>query len=359
MEFKNIFSEAIINKEDSKRASMIASKVDLNKVIRMGFNEHPYGMSQNTKAAIYEASLMGNYYGDFQASKLRNSIADNYGLKIENVIMGSGSSAIIDILSSTFLDKEDEVLMCRTFPAFIDMAQMRQAKPVILPLNDDMTYDLNGILENINSKTKMIIICNPNNPTGTYLCAEKLEEFIKNVPDDVVVVMDEAYIEFATAPDCESMVKLLREKINKPLIVLKTFSKFYGMAGMRVGYALADETIIKEMQKCSLAWNLSRPAQEGAIAALNDVEYYDDVKNKIVEGRNYLSRELGELGCKVYDSQTNFIYFDAHMDSLELVSEVVKRGIIISSAVHSRVSIGTKEHNEKFINIMTEILRNK
>jgi len=204
----------------------------------------------------------------------------------------------------------------------------------------------------------MIIICNPNNPTGTYLCAEKLEEFIKKVPNDVVVVIDEAYIEFATAPDCESMVKLLREKINKPLIVLKTFSKFYGMAGMRVGYALADETIIKEMQKCSLAWNLSRPAQEGAIAALNDAEYYDDVKNKIVEGRNYLSRELGKLGCKVYDSQTNFIYFDAHMDSLELVSEVVKRGIIISSAVHSRVSIGTKEQNEKFINIMTEILRN-
>jgi histidinol-phosphate aminotransferase len=331
--------------------------VDLSTVIRMGLNEHPYGMSKNTKDAIHQASLLSNQYGDFHATELRSKIAEFYGLKLENVIASSGSSAIIDILSSVFLDKDDEVLMCQTFHAFVDMAQMRQAKPIVLPLKDDMSYDLDGILANINDKTKMIVVCNPNNPTGVYIGAEELEEFIKKVPDDVVIVMDEAYIEFATAPDCQSMVKLLREKINRPLVILKTFSKFFGMAGMRVGYALADEMIIKEMLKCYCS--LSKPGQDGAIAALNDIEYYSEVKNKVVEGRTYLIKELRNLGCKVYDSQTNFIYFDAHIDPQELVSAVLEHGILISSSVLSRVSVGTQEQNEKFINVMAELLNNK
>jgi histidinol-phosphate aminotransferase len=356
MEMSVILSKTILNKKDSKRSSRVASKTDLSKVIRMGFNENPYGMSSNTMNAIKEASLLANHYGDFQAFKLRKAIGDFYGLKSENVITGSGSSAIIDILSSTFLDKDDEVLMCQTFPAFIDMAEMRQAKAIVLPTNEDMTYDLDGLLDNINEKTKMIVVCNPNNPTGTYIGVEKLENFIEKVPEDIVIVMDEAYIEFATAPDCVSMVKHIQNGTNRPIVVLRTFSKFYAMAGMRVGYALADESMIKEMCKCSLAWNLSKPAQEGAISALMDVEFYKKTKNKVVEGRNYITKELRNLGCKVYDSQTNFIYFDANMDPIALAGEVLKRNIVISCSTCSRVSVGTEEQNIKFIEVMKEIL---
>lgn len=354
MNLNTLLSEAVLRKEESKRASM-TSGTDFSKLIRMGFNEHPYGMSPKALKVILEESAKSNFYGDFRKTALKQAIADFYGMDFENVYASAGSSPLIETIGCAFLNPGDEVLMCPTFAAFLDMAGIRMAKPVVVPLNDDMTYDLDGIYEAITDKTKIIVVCNPNNPTGTYVGKEKLLDFIRKVPDNILILMDEAYLEFATAPDCVSMYPLVKEMPDKPIIVLKTFSKYYGMAGVRVGYALASPEIIRALDKCPGSM-ISRAGQAGAIAALSDQEYYQEAKKKVVEGINYLERELEALGCKVYHTQTNFILIDPHMNAQEVQEKVIEAGIMISAPSVCRVSVGTREENEMFIKVMKDIL---
>lgn len=358
MDAKLLASKAMQSKPESKRASRRASDIDFSKLIRMGFNENPYGMSPKALEAMIAASSGANNYPDFGAAELKKAITEFYGLETGSVLTGSGSSAMIDMLGVTYLDPGDEVLLCMpTFGAFMDMAYVNAAVPVVVDLTEDKKFNLEGLLAGITEKTKMIIVCNPNNPTGTYVSERELKAFIDKVPDTVITVVDEAYIEFAKAEDCVSMVGLLRDGIDKPLIILKTFSKYYGMAGVRVGYTLSKPELIAEMGKCSAAWNLSAPAQKAAVAALHDQEYYMEVRDRVIAGREYLEAELKKLGCTVYDSQTNFIYFDAHMEPGELQTELIKRGIMISRADISRVSVGLPEWNERFIAELKDILK--
>lgn len=356
MNLEKLLSEAVLKKEDSKRASRLAPDTDISKLIRMGFNEHPFGMSPKVMESMEIANTKANFYGDFMAIGLKQEIAKFYDLQIENVLTGSGSSSLIEVTGTAFLNPGDEVLMCPTFAAFLDMAGIRQAIPVIVELKEDKTYDLDGLYKAITHKTKMIIICNPNNPTGTYVGRQKLIEFIKKVPDNIVILMDEAYLEFATAKDCCSMYPLINEMPEKPIVVLKTFSKYYGMAGVRVGYALANKEIIHAMAKCPNTI-VSKAGQAGAISALKDQEYYKRAKEKVVEGMTYLELELGAMGCTIYHSQTNFIMFDPHIDPLMVKTEIMNRGIIINTPMLCRVSVGTMEENRIFIRAMKEVMK--
>lgn len=355
MNISALISECVAKKPSSQRASVVTSAVDFSKMIRMGFNEHPYGMSPKALEVMKAETEKSNLYGDFGKGAVKKAIADFYGMDVSNVYAAAGSSPLIEIVGGAFLNPGDEVLMCPTFAAFIDMAQIRMATPVIVPLKDDMTYDLDALYEAITDKTKIIVVCNPNNPTGTYVGKQKLIEFIKKVPDNILVLVDEAYLEFATAEDCVSMYPLIKEMPEKPILVMKTFSKYYGMAGIRVGYAMAAPEIIDALNKCPGSM-ISKAGQAGAIAALADQEYYTAMKEKVVEGMTYLETELEKLGCKVYHSQTNFILFDAHMDAGEVRAKLMEKGIMISAPFICRVSVGTKENNELFIKYMKEIL---
>lgn len=358
MKVNEILSRAALEKPESRRASRLSTAVDLSKLIRMGFNEHPFGMSPKALQVIVEESAKSNLYGDFSRAALKKAIADFYGFLPENVYTSAGSSPIIETIGCAFLNPGDEVLMCPTFAAFIDMAQIRMAKPVVVPLSEDMTYDLDGLYAAITERTKIIVICNPNNPTGTYVGREKLTEFIRKVPDNILILMDEAYLEFATAEDCVSMYPLLKELPEKPVIVLKTFSKYYGMAGVRVGYALAAPELIAALDKCP-GCMISRAGQAGAIAALHDQPYYREAKRKIVEGIRCLESGMEALGCKVYHSQTNFILFDPHMDAKTVWMKMAEAGIMISAPGLCRVSVGKPEENERFLETLKKILEEK
>lgn len=356
MNLERILSKAVLNKEDTKRISRLAPGIDISKLIRMGFNEHPFGMSPKVIEAMEKEGKSSNLYGDFLAVDLKTEIAKFYGLEFDNVLTGAGSSSMIELVGTTFLNPQDEVLMCPTFAAFLDMAGIRQAKPVIAPLREDKTYDLDGLYNAITDKTKIIVICNPNNPTGTYVGKKKLVEFIQKVPEDIVILMDEAYLEFATAKDCMSMYPLIHEMPDKAVVVLKTFSKYYGMAGARAGYVLANTELIQAMIKCP-GTMVSKAAQAGAIEALRDQEYYRQAKEKVVEGMTYLEKELEAMGCIVYHSQTNFIMFDPHMEPTTVRTEVMKRGVLINIPMLCRVSVGTMEENRIFIKAMKEIMK--
>lgn len=309
------------------------------------------------EAALEDSMAESHFYPDFAAVLLKQKVAEQYGLKAENVLTGAGSSAMIDMIGLTFLDEGDEVLFSApTYGAFADMAYLNGGVPVSVPVTEEQKFNLSAMKEKIGEKTKIVVICNPNNPTGTYVPIGELEAFADTLPEDVLLVMDEAYMEFATEPDCCSMVDYMKAHPEKPILVLRTFSKYYAMAGLRVGYALGSEELIGIMRKCSASWNLNVCAQKAAVAGLADQEYYQEQKAKIVEGREYLEKEMAALGCRVYPSQSNFIYFDTGKDPAWIQEQLMEKGIRIGAFEMSRVSVGTIEECKLYIKALKEIL---
>lgn len=309
------------------------------------------------EAALEDSMAGSHFYPDFAAVLLKQKVAEQYGLKAENVLTGAGSSAMIDMIGLTFLDDGDEVLFSApTYGAFADMAYLNGGVPVSVPVTEEQKFNLPAMKEKIGEKTKIVVICNPNNPTGTYVPIGELEAFADTLPEDVLLVMDEAYMEFATEPDCCSMVDYMKAHPEKPILVLRTFSKYYAMAGLRVGYALGSEELIGIMRKCSASWNLNVCAQKAAVAGLADQEYYQEQKAKIVEGREYLEKEMAAFGCSVYPSQSNFIYFDTGKDPAWIQEQLMEKGIRIGAFEMSRVSVGTMEECKLYIKALKEIL---
>lgn len=355
MNTEKIFSRSVLEKPESKRAARSNATLDLKKLIRMGWNENPYGMSPKAMEANLEAAKKGHFYQDFWCRDMKAAIADLYQISTSNLVVGAGSSPLIEIVGQAFLNPGDEVLMCPTFAAFIDMAEIRLDNIVTVPLCDDMSYNLDGLAAAVTDKTKMIVVCNPNNPTGGYLPYDKIVEFINKVPKDVVLLFDEAYIEFATAPDCKSTIPLVFEMPDRPILVMRTFSKYYGMAGVRAGYIIANEEMVAGISKIPGSW-IPAAAQASVVAALSEPDYYEECKTKIVEGRDYITEELTKLGCTVYPSQSNFIMFDPHTDCAAVRDMMIEKGIMISNPMLCRVSVSTKENNELFIQYMKEIL---
>lgn len=357
MALDQLISKAIKETPLSKRQKNLDVRVEGSSLIHMGLNENPYGMCPKSQEAIKASLSSAKFYPDFTASDLKKVISEYYGLSTDAILTGSGSSSMIDMLGVTFLDEGDEVLFCApTFGAFVDMAYLNGAIPVTVPVTADQKFDLDGLLKAITDKTKMIVICNPNNPTGTYLSYDELKAFMDAVPKTVLIVMDEAYIEFATEPDCKSMVDYLKENPEFPMVIIRTFSKYYAMAGMRVGYAMAPEELITAMRKCSAAWNLNVFAQKAAIEAMKDQNFYQKGKALVAKGRDYITAELRKLGCKVFDSQSNFIYFDSGKNPLDLKQEMMEKGIHIGAFEYSRVSIGTLEECSLFVEKMKEVM---
>lgn len=319
MEVNKIISHALQSMPPSKRQKAFAK--DTSKLIHMGLNENNYGMSPKAVAALEDSMAGSHFYPDFAAVLLKQKVAEQYGLKAENVLTGAGSSAMIDMIGLTFLDEGDEVLFSTpTYGAFADMAYLNGGVPVSVPVTEEQKFNLPAMKEKIGEKTKIVVICNPNNPTGTYEPIGELKAFADTLPEDVLLVMDEAYMEFATEPDCCSMVDYMKAHPEKPILVLRTFSKYYAMAG------LADQ------------------------------EYYQEQKAKIVEGREYLEKEMVALGCRVYPSQSNFIYFDTGKDPAWIQEQLMEKGIRIGAFEMSRVSVGTMEECQLFLQYLKEIL---
>jgi histidinol-phosphate aminotransferase len=261
------------------------------------------------------------------------------------------------MLGEVFINYGDEVVYCApTYEAFPDMVSDNGGVRVVLPLTDDYCYDLDAMLAAITDKTKMVIVCNPNNPTGTYVNSAKVEEFIRKLPDHVIPVVDEAYFEYVEDPTHYSLIKMIQEGYDRPLFVLRTFSKIYGMAGLRIGYTFADPLLIDELMKACQAWNVSYNALAAAQAALKDQEYIKKIKALTTAGREYLEDELTKLGCTLAKPCANFIYFDTHHDPKEIRAALAERKIMISAFGFNRVSVGTEEQNKAFIAALKEIL---
>lgn len=337
--------------EDVKR------EYGLDEVIKLASNENPLGCSPKAKEAIIKATDNLSIYPDGNCTLLKESLAKKLGLKPSEILPSSGSDEMVDQIAKTFVDKGDEVIMADiTFPRYIATTKMMGGIPVVVPLKD-WAYNLDGMLEAITDKTRIIWLCNPNNPTGTMFTEDKLVNFLKQVSKDILVIYDEAYNEYVTRDDyTKNSIKFLEDYPN--LIIMRTFSKIYGLAALRVGYTMAREEIIHNINKIRGPFNVNTLAQVAAVAALEDDDFIKKSYDLNKEGKEYLYKEFDNMGLEYAPSETNHIFVNVNKDAQEVFIELQKRGMIIRPMVSTwiRVSMGTMEQNEKFIKLLKEVL---
>lgn len=329
-------------------------------LLRMGSNENAYGTSPKAAEAIQ--ALLGelNRYPDPVGLRLKRLLAAQFGLTVENFALSNGSANLMAIIGREFITEGDEVIFeTPSFSEYKTQTLFNRGVPVSVELaEDDYALDLDKMYSVITDKTKMIWICNPNNPTGMAVEGDALEAFIRKVPDDVVIVIDEAYIEFADAPKYRSMVGLIEEK---NLIILRTFSKIYGLGAMRLGYAVARREIADCLNAHITSFPVSSLTLAAACAAVEDREFIKMCHDGIKQGREYLTAEFESLGWKVYPSQTNFMFVDSRtMSSVELTDALYAKGIIIRGNFRfPRITIGTPEENKRLAQACREIAAGK
>jgi histidinol-phosphate aminotransferase len=329
-------------------------------IIKMASNENPLGASPMGVQAIKDCAENVNMYPDGDCYYLKLDLAEHLGVKPENIIMGNGSNDVLQIIGDTFITPADEVIYSKhAFVVYPLVTKVADAKAVVTKMND-YTHDLDAMAESITSKTKVIFIANPNNPTGTMVTAEQVDNFMDKVPDNVLVVFDEAYYEYVTHEDYPQTLKYVHEGRN--VIVCRTFSKIYGLAGLRVGYGIAKPELVEVMNKVRQPFNVSMVAQSAARASLKDKAHVEKSIKVNTEGKKYLYSELGKIGLDYTPSEANFILIHLDRPGPAVMKELLKHGVIVRPLVgyelpnSIRVTIGTREQNERFITCLKIVL---
>lgn len=340
--------------EDVKR------ELGLNEIIKLASNENPFGLSEKAKAAAIQEIGNSNIYPDGASVELTAALAAELGVETNQIIFGTGSSDIILMLARAFLVPGDETIMAdETFSQYKHNAEVENATIIEVPLKEGK-HDLPAMLSKVNERTKIIWICNPNNPTGTIVTLPELSAFLEQVPSHVLVVLDEAYGEYISDPDFPDGIQLLSNHNN--LVVLRTFSKIYGLAALRIGYGVGHADVIRFINQVREPFNTSRAAQAAAKEALADKEFITYCREQNKQGLQYLTAQFDRLGLSYYPAYGNFIMFDAKRPSPEVFDALLRRGIISRSRwkhypTYIRISIGTKEQNEKFIAALEDVLQ--
>lgn len=328
------------------------------KAIRLNANENPFGPSPKAIEAMTAQLPKGSYYPGDMMLEFKTSLAAFLGFEIENINLYNGSGSAINAMGDLFLNPNDEVIICSpTYMQYYDLPSHYGAKLVEVPAIDGLYTDLDAMYNAITEKTKLIFICNPNNPTGTVLPAGKLELFLKKLPKNIICIVDEAYFDWIDIPAYKSAMSLIND--DTPVIVLRTFSKIYGMAGIRMGYAVANKELSTTISMSANMFYSNRIAAAGALASIADKEFYNIVYQNNKEQRIYISEKLTEMGCDIVPSQTSFIYFNPHADTAKIMEELESRFIFIRKFEYPylRVSIGKPEQNQAFLDAMKEILK--
>ena len=334
----------------------VKAEYNISEVTKLASNENPLGCSPDALDTIRNTTSL-ELYPDGNCTALKKELSKRLDLSCEEIILSNGSDEMIDMLAKTFLNNDDEVIMSSvTFPRYFSVTQMMGAKSIIVPLKE-WTFDLDGMFNALTDKTKLIWLCNPNNPTGTMFTEDELLKFLNSVPKNVIVVYDEAYNEYVTRDDYpRNIERLLKDYPN--LIIMRTFSKIYGLAALRVGYTLANKNIVKSIEKIRCAFNVNSIAQNAALAALNDDDFVKKSYEMNIEGKKYLYKEFDQLGFEYAKTETNHIFVDVKEDAQFIFDELQKRGMIIRPFMDSyiRVTIGTPKQNEMFIKKLKEVL---
>lgn len=341
-----------------KSLEEIKTDYNLQVIRKMSDNENVYGCSTQVEEALRENINKIYYYPDGTTSTLISKLGSFYNLPVSQFIIGNGSEEMIRLLTRAYIRHGDEAIMADiTFPRYETNVVIEGGKPIKVPLSNGV-HNLDRMFEAITIKTKMVFVCNPNNPTGTIVGREELFDFIKRIPENILVVVDEAYYEYVMTEDYLETLPLLRNFPN--LIVLRTFSKIYGLAGLRVGYGIMSEDIVTELVKVKDVFNVNQLAQQAASVALLDQDFIEECARKNAEERVYVSKALDALGMQVFPSETNFLFV---CSKKPVVTSLMEKGFIVRGLrmpgweESFRVTLGTRKDNNAFIEMIRQFLK--
>ena len=333
----------------------------LKKVIKLASNENSIGSSPLALSAINKTLNKINRYPDASGKKLRKKLAKKFDVKIENVIIGSGSEGIMSTILRTFLLTDDEIITsANSFIGFRVLATASGRKINWVEMKNHK-IDLEGIIEKINDYTKIIYIANPDNPMGTYINEKEFDEFYKHVPERVLVILDEAYFEYANhLYDYPNSMTYRYDNV----ITLRTFSKAYGLAGLRIGYGFSHETLINNLMKVKVPFEPSYVSQVGGLAALDDSEFMSKTIKLNNKEKEKIEAKLDKLKIQRIPSATNFIttYWGSESRAKSISEKMLNKGIILRQLTsfgwpeYIRISVGLENENEKFIRVLEEII---
>lgn len=329
-------------------------------VLKLASNENPLGPSSLAVEAIRQSATEVGLYPDAGCQALTRELAAHWGVAPENLILGNGSDEIIHYLGVAFLRPGDEVLTAH--PSFIryeSAAILNEAEYIAVPLRD-FRYDLPAMAERLSPRTRLVFIANPNNPTGTIVTRVELERFLDALPKQALVVMDEAYYEYVDSPDYPHCWEHVREGRN--LVILRTFSKIYALAGLRVGYGMARPEIIQVLHQVREPFNVNLVAQAAARASLKDPGQVTRSRETNRAGKAYLTAELERMGLQVVPTEANFVFVDLKRDCRAVFEALLRRAVVVRTGdifglpTHIRVTIGTPEQNERFVRELKAVL---
>jgi histidinol-phosphate aminotransferase len=325
---------------------------------QLGANENPLGPSPLAVEAARQALAPSNRYAEDNGPQLRRELARRHDLSIDQIILGAGATELIYLAAQLLLRPGDAgVTSHRSFPLYYIAIRSTGARLIETPLRD-YRFDLDAIAQTLSAETKLVFLANPNNPTGTMFTAGEFDAFLARVPDHVLIVVDEAYCDYVERPDYSRSIDIVKRRGN--LVVLRTFSKVYGLAGLRIGYGLGPAALLDELNKIRAPFNTSGVAQAAALAALDDREHVRRSIDANNAGLAQIAGGLKELGIRCIPSVANFILAEFGYDTDPLSEELTKRGVIVRpmralgfpQAI--RVSVGTRAENDKFLTALAD-----
>lgn len=354
-----------------KPAEELERELGIKGAIKLASNENPLGPSKKAVSVLTKGFKNLHRYPEGSGRLLREALAHKYKIAPDQVILGNGSDEIMDLAGKTFLEPGDEALMGDlTFAIYQISVTAHHGVGVVVPLKEGR-YDLDGMAQHLTSKTRLIFVCNPNNPTGTMVTQRELVRFLERLPADVIVILDEAYAEYATSPDFPDSVGLVKQ--GRPLLALRTFSKIYGLAGLRIGYGISQREVVEYLNRVRLPFNTNSLAQAAAIAALGDEAHLTRSVRLNEAGKVFLTKALDELGIRYFPTQANFIYLEVQPGGLpaarlpdgqgqagrSVYEALLREGVIVRHIKENwlRVSIGRPAENRRFVKALKKILK--
>jgi histidinol-phosphate aminotransferase len=347
--------------EPGKPIEEVQRELGLDRVVKLASNEGPFGPFPAAVEALERSARELNRYPDGGAFRLRTALAERHGVAFEEVALGAGADGVIDSVTQATLDPGDELVIgWPSFPSYVIDARKLGAVPVTVPLRDHR-YDLDALLDAVGPRTKLVCVCHPNNPTGTTSSRAELDAFFARVPDHVLVVLDQAYFEYIDDPDYADGIEDYF-KAGRNVLVLRTFSKIYGLAGLRIGYGIGPEPVATAIGKVRRAFDLNLQAQAAALASLGDEAELARRRAANIDGRATIERALVDAGFEVArPAVANFLYADVGDDARPLFDALLREGVIVrplagfGAPTAIRVTVGTGEENGIFAEALSRV----
>ena len=347
--------------EPGKPLEELERELGITDSIKLASNENPLGPAPAALKAIAAAATHLHRYPDASGHVLIRKIAETLTVSPENIVLGNGSDDIIALLCRVFLQPGNEALIPKpSFLMYDIMVRCTGARPVAVPLNTALGIDLDQVAARVTPQTRMVFLCNPNNPTGTIFTQTEFDRFLNRVPETVLIVVDEAYMEFVRDPDCARGLEHITE--GRSVATLRTFSKAYGLAGLRIGYGVMPADIAELLHRIRPPFNVNTLAQAGALAAIEDRAFLKKAIKTVHEGLDWLRERLTQLGVTHYPTQANFFLIEVAPDAQAVFHQMLRRGVIVRSMAaygyphFIRINVGLPEENRRFIKALEDIL---